>query len=104
MAASKKSADETTTPKSAPKKESAPKAASTAKAPSAAKAPKKTAAPKKAAAPVAKAKTGKMGAEEHYRMVEVAAYFIAERNNFAGHPVDYWAEAEKQIDKLLAGK
>ena len=41
------------------------------------------------------------GAEERYRMVEVAAYYIAERNGFAGDPSAFWAEAEMQISKLL---
>ena len=39
--------------------------------------------------------------EERYRMVEVAAYFLAERNGFAGSPVEYWTAAEAQISKLL---
>ena len=42
-----------------------------------------------------------MSAEERYRMVEVAAYFLAERNNFSGSPVDYWSQAEAQIAQLL---
>jgi hypothetical protein len=42
-----------------------------------------------------------MSAEERYRMVEVAAYFLAERNNFAGNPVEYWTQAEAQISSLL---
>ena len=42
-----------------------------------------------------------MSAEERYRMVEVAAYFLAERNNFAGNPVEYWQQAEAQISNLL---
>ncbi|WP_334106304.1 DUF2934 domain-containing protein [Methylobacillus sp.] len=40
--------------------------------------------------------------EERYRMVEVAAYFLAERNGFAGSPVEYWTAAEAQINKLLS--
>lgn len=43
----------------------------------------------------------RMSAEERYRMVEVAAYFLAERNNFSGSPVDYWSQAEAQIAQLL---
>lgn len=59
-------------------------------------APKKTSARKSAA-------SGKsqMSAEERYRMVEVAAYFLAERNNFKGNPVEYWTQAEAQISNLL---
>lgn len=57
----------------------------------------KKSAPRKTAAPA----RGKMSAEERYRMVEVAAYFLAERNHFAGNPVEYWSAAEKQISQLL---
>jgi hypothetical protein len=42
-----------------------------------------------------------MSAEERYRMVEVAAYFLAERNRFSGNPVEYWTQAEAQIASLL---
>ncbi|HYD34366.1 MAG TPA: DUF2934 domain-containing protein [Methylophilaceae bacterium] len=42
-----------------------------------------------------------MSPEERYRMVEVAAYYLAERNKFAGSPVEYWAQAEAQISSLL---
>lgn len=45
--------------------------------------------------------TTKISPEERYRMVEVAAYFLAERNGFAGSPVEYWSTAEAQISKLL---
>lgn len=54
--------------------------------------------------PAASKKTAKSigaGPEERYRMIEVAAYFLAERNGFAGSPVDYWTAAEIQINKLL---
>lgn len=34
-------------------------------------------------------------------MIEVAAYYIAERNGFAGDTAAYWAEAEIQISKQL---
>jgi Protein of unknown function (DUF2934) len=65
--------------------------------------PVKTAAVKKA--PVKKAsKTSsvKISAAERYRMIETAAYFIAERNNFTGNSADYWIAAEAQIKKMLA--
>lgn len=42
-----------------------------------------------------------MSAEERYRMVEVAAYFLAERNSFSGSPVEYWTQAEAQISQML---
>ena len=64
-------------------------------------APKK-AAPKKAVAKKPVAKPRKISPEERYRMVAVAAYFIAERNNFSGSPVGYWTEAEVQIVKMLS--
>jgi hypothetical protein len=35
-------------------------------------------------------------------MVEVAAYFMAERNKFAGNPAGYWTAAEAQIKKMLS--
>ncbi len=83
-----------TTAKTASPKTSAKKEAAVKKSPE-----KKLAAPKKAAA----AKKPKaISAEERYRMTEVAAYFIAERNGFAGSPSDYWIAAEKQISDLLA--
>lgn len=39
--------------------------------------------------------------EERYRMVETAAYFIAERNNFQGDPTAFWSAAEIEIATLL---
>jgi DUF2934 family protein len=69
-----------------------------AKKPVAKKTPSKKTTAKKTAA----AKPNKISAEEHYRMVEVAAYFMAERNKFAGNPAGYWAAAEAQIKKMLS--
>jgi len=90
-AAAKKApaAKKTAVAKVKPAKKAAP-----AKKPAAAA--KKVAAPKKASA-----KPNKISPEERYRMVEVAAYFMAERNGFAGNPVGYWTAAEAQISKLL---
>ena len=87
-------------------KPAAPKKVATAKSATvAAKDPavKKVAAKKPAAAkkPVAKKVIAAPGAEERYKMVEVAAYYIAERNGFVGDPSAFWAEAESQISKLL---
>jgi len=74
-----------------------------AKKPAAKKPAAKKPAPKKAAIKKAVAsKPNKISAEERYRMVEVAAYFMAERNKFAGNPVGYWAAAEVQIKKMLS--
>ena len=39
--------------------------------------------------------------EERYRMVELAAYFIAEQHGFIGHTDEYWAAAEQQIAASL---
>lgn len=61
---------------------------------------KKPTARKNAASTAASGKS-QMSAEERYRMVEVAAYFLAERNNFKGSPVEYWQQAEAQISNLL---
>lgn len=38
---------------------------------------------------------------ERYKMIEVAAYYLAEKNGFAGNAADYWVEAEKMIDEKV---
>ena len=99
MAATKSKSDS----KPSTSKAAATKTAPAAKKPAAAKAAvavKKPAAAKKTAAP----KPNKISPEERYRMVEVAAYFLAERNSFAGSPVAYWTAAESQISTLLSKK
>ena len=55
---------------------------------------------KKAAAPK---KTKKMSytPEDRYRMVQTAAYFIAERNGFQGCSSEHWAAAEIEISRML---
>ncbi|ROH88218.1 DUF2934 domain-containing protein [Pseudomethylobacillus aquaticus] len=90
-AVSKKAAApvEVTAPESKAKTAAVPKPESAAK-------PEKKPSGKKASD-----KAPKIGAEERYRMVEVAAYFIAERDKFKGSPVDYWVAAENQINKIL---
>ena len=40
--------------------------------------------------------------EERYRMVQTAAYYIAERNGFRGDSIMYWAAAEAEISARLA--
>ncbi len=74
-------------------------------------APKKTAAPKTTAEkkPAAKKTSTKKAATAHspferYKMIEVAAYYIAEKDGFSGYAADYWIVAEKEIDKKLAKK
>src|SRR5512146_374790 len=39
--------------------------------------------------------------EERYRMVQTAAYFIAERNGFQGCSTDHWVAAELEIATRL---
>lgn len=46
-----------------------------------------------------KTKTDGMTPEHRYRMIEVAAYYLAEKDGFAGSPVEYWMAAELQIGK-----
>lgn len=58
----------------------------------------KTAAPRKTSTK----KHGSNGyaSEERHKMIQDAAYFIAERNNFAGDPHSFWLEAEAQLGAL----
>lgn len=62
---------------------------------------KKTTAKKAAAPKKTTTKARKIGAEERYRMIEVAAYYLAENNNFQGTTLDYWVAAEMQVDTML---
>lgn len=95
-----------TAQKAAPKKAAATKPAAAKK--TAAKAVTADA-PAKAAKTVAKRTTTKKpaatawnpGNEERYNMVQVAAYYLAERDNFSGSPVDYWIAAEAQVSSML---
>lgn len=44
----------------------------------------------------------KISAEQRRHYVEVAAYFIAERNGFSASSVlDHWVQAEAEIERLL---
>jgi hypothetical protein len=93
-----------------------PKAArkTTAAKASAAAAEKKPAvrkaAPRKTAGTGAKASAkratsaSEVSPEQRYRMIQDAAYFIAERNGFVGDNHAYWLEAEQAIDAQLAGR
>ena len=40
--------------------------------------------------------------EERYHMLQEAAYYLAEKDNFAGDPVGYWRAAEKKIGETKA--
>jgi hypothetical protein len=84
--------------------EKAPKKAAAKKSPVAVKsaAPKKTTA-KAPAKSVEKLAVAQPSAQERYRMVETAAYYIAERSNFQGNAVEHWAQAEIEIAAKLAG-
>lgn len=99
MANSESKTEQKAAAKAAPKKAAAAKPAKTAVE----KNPAAKAAAKKPAAAKSPASTGP-SAEERYRMTEVAAYFMAERNNFAGSPVEYWQAAEAQINNMLGQK
>lgn len=50
---------------------------------------------------VSKKTTAKPSPEERYQMIELAAYFIAEKNGFQGCTSDYWKQAEAQIAEQL---
>lgn len=84
------------------KKAVKPKKATTAKAeakPKAAAKPK-TAVKKVAAKPAAKkTKAAPENSQLRYKMIEVAAYYLAEKDGFAGSPVEYWIAAELQFSK-----
>ena len=97
--------------KAAPKKTAAVKAAPVKKA----AAPAKPVATAKAAAKPAPAKKAPIakntaksvwnpGNEERYNMIQVAAYYLAERDHFAGNPLGYWTAAEAQISSMLPKK
>ena len=76
--------------------------AATAKKTAKTVAPGKVAAIKAAPSSSATAKPPISGKQRlHY--IEVAAYFIAERRGFAGaSPHEDWAQAEREIDRLLS--
>ena len=79
----------------------------TSKTPAKKPAAKKLAVAKKPATkkPVAKkisAKARSISAEERYKMIEVAAYYIAERNSFKGNTLDFWTAAETEINKAIS--
>jgi len=78
-----------------PKKKATSKA--TAK-PKASPAKKPAATKTKAKTAVKKTKTTSSNLQQRYKLVEVAAYYIAESDGFAGNPVDYWIAAEIQIN------
>jgi Protein of unknown function (DUF2934) len=99
------------TEKASPKKKPvvkpvAKKAASTKAVTSKKVADKATKASPKKVAPkkVSKTNASSISGFERYKMIEVAAYYLAEKNGFAGNSADFWIAAEKEIDKKLAKK
>ena len=86
-----------------PKKVSKPKNVATEKTSAKEKAVvKKVAAAKKTTASktaVKKTKTSTANLEHRYKLIEIAAYFIAEKDGFASNPVDYWLAAEAEINQ-----
>jgi len=110
MSAKKKSTAPTkkTTAKAAAKKAPAKKKAAVKKAPATKKAATKKAPARKKAAtkktPVKKAATKATGLspEERYQRVQLEAYFLAEKNGFAGDASSYWIEAEQIVDNRFA--
>lgn len=76
--------------KKSPAKKAAPKAV-------AAKKPAAKAAPKAVVAP----KTPAPSPEQRYKMIEEAAYYIAERHGFSGDSAYFWSLAEAEINAKL---
>lgn len=84
----------TTTKKTTAKSKAAAKSTTPKKTTTSAK---KTIAKK--AATKKKSTTAGLTPEQRYKMVEVAAYYLAEKDGFSGSPVDYWIAAEIQISE-----
>lgn len=64
-------------------------------------APAKKPTAKKTVRKTSSTKARKVSAEERYRMIEVTAYYIAERNSFQGNAIDFWIAAEAEISQTL---
>ncbi len=56
----------------------------------------------KATTKTSSTKARKISAEERYKMIEVAAYYIAEQNHFQGNAIDFWVAAEEEVNKKIA--
>jgi hypothetical protein len=70
--------------------------------------PKTSATPKVAKPATASATTRKktskpaiITSDERYKMIEVAAYYIAEKNGFSHDHTSHWLQAEQEIDAKL---
>lgn len=90
MATTKKSTETKAETKAAPKKAAPKKTATTVKT----DAPKTAATAKKTAKP---GNASSIAPSERYKMIEVAAYYIAEKNSFSGNAAEYWVMAEREI-------
>jgi septal ring-binding cell division protein DamX len=100
----KTAAETKTVAKKAPTKTVAPAKKKVAATPS--KAAAKTAKPaattsKSPTARKAKTAVGPIAAETRLHYIQVAAYYIAERNGFRDDPATTWLAAEQEIDNLL---
>ncbi|MDR2874584.1 MAG: DUF2934 domain-containing protein [Methylobacillus sp.] len=96
-AAAKKPATKKTTAKTAVKKPvTAKKPATKTATKTVAKKPATKSAPAKKSAA-----TWNPGNEERYNMIQVAAYYLAERDQFRRSPLEYWTKAEAQIRAML---
>ncbi len=65
-------------------------------------APKKAAAAKKSVAAPVSTKPA-VSPEQRYKMIQEAAYYIAERHGFNGDSAYFWSQAEAEIDAKLGG-
>ncbi len=90
-----------TTKAAATKKLTAPR--TTATKPAVKTAPKAAAAPSRAKAGAVRVTLPKPTPAQRHRMIEQAAYFLAEKNSFSGQSMEYWVAAEAQIDAMLSG-
>jgi len=88
--ASRKTTDAPAKKSTTAKKAAAPKTAS-----------KKTVLDKAAKPAASRKKTAIITSEERYKMIEVAAYYIAEKKGFGHQHMDYWLEAEQEINAKL---
>jgi len=63
---------------------------------------KKVAAPRKRVAPPRRGAASQIAFEERHHLIEVAAYYIAERRGFHGASShDDWLQAEREIDAMI---
>ncbi|MBP7830181.1 MAG: DUF2934 domain-containing protein [Kiritimatiellae bacterium] len=95
MAPAKKKSEKEATPKAPRARKAAVPTASKVAAGVAAPRTKRAAA--KSAAPA-------VTAEERQRMIELEAYFVAEKDGFRGDSKNYWITAEAIVTARLAGK